>query len=131
MWNVAEMFGDKPHRLFSLHPVQFIETREVYRPRVAPQRPLKSQIEINIEIAHRQFAQRAINGLAITAAGEIRFRNRAPMSADFENRDHVIGVLLGFQIEDERWKSENAKGGGGENGPFETRGGPFMKDPFR
>src|SRR5437764_1296143 len=131
MWNVAEMFGDKPHRLFSRHPVQSIETREVYRPRIAAQRPLKSQIEINIEIAHRQFAQGPINGLAITTAGEIRFRNRAPMSADFENRHHVIGVLLRFQIEDERRKSENAKRGGGENCSFETRRGPFMKDPFR
>src|SRR5258708_32968146 len=131
MWNVAEMFGDKPHRLLSRHPVQSIETREVYWPRIAAQRPFKSQIEINIKVAHRQFAQRAINGLTITTADEIRFRNRAPMSADFENRDHVIGVLLGFQIEDERRKSENAKRGGGENCSFQTRRGPFMKASFR
>src|SRR6266481_4069055 len=131
MRNVAEMFGDKPHRLFSRHPVQSIETREIYRPRIAAQCPFKSQIEINIEVAHRQFAQRAINGLTITTADEIRFRNRAPMSADFENRDHVIGVLLGFQIKDERRKSENTKRGGGKNGSFETRRAPFMKDPFR
>jgi len=125
------MFGDKPHWLFRRHPAQSIETREVYRARVAPQRPFKSQVEINIEVAHRQFPQRAINRLAITTASEIRFRNRAPMPAHFENRDHMICVLLSFQIENQWRKSQNAEGGRGEDGSFETRRGPSMKNFFR
>jgi len=52
------------------------------------------------------------------------------MPANFENRDHVIGVLLRFQIKDERRKSENAKRGRGENPAFETGCGAFVQDAF-
>ena len=124
------MFGNEPNRFFARHPIQPIEARQIYRTRVVAQRPFKSQIEINIEVAHRQFAQCAINGLAITTASEIRFRNGAPMSADFENCDDVIGVLLGFQIEDERRKSKNAKRSRGKNRSFETRRRLFMENFF-
>ena len=42
------------------------------------------------------------------------------MPAPFENGDHVIGVLFRFQIEDQRWKSENSERGGCENSALET-----------
>src|SRR5262249_3065593 len=67
----AEIFGDEPDRLITRHPIQSIEAREVYRTRVAAECALESQIEINIEVAHRQLAQRAINRFAITAAGKV------------------------------------------------------------
>src|SRR5207244_6759063 len=126
-----KMFRDKPNGLVSRHPLQAIETREVYRPRVAAERPLKSEIEINVEVAHRQFAERAINRLAISAAGEVRFGDRAPVSANFENRDYVIGVLLGFEIENERRKTENAQSGRGKNCSLEAGSGAFMQNFFR
>ncbi len=95
------MFGDEPDWFFRRHPVEMIESGQIYRTRIAAQRPFAAQVEINIEIAHGQLAQAAINRLAITAAGEVRFRHCAPMAAHFENRDNMIGVLFGFQIEDQ------------------------------
>ena len=53
------------------------------------------------------------------------------MSAQFKNCDYVIRVLLRFQIEDERRKTENTKCGRGKNSAFETRRGPFLQNMFR
>lgn len=125
------MLGDKPNRFLRGHPVQAIEAREIYRPGIAAQGAFEPQIEINIEVTHRQLAQRAINRLAITAAGEVRFRNRAPVPADFENRDHMIGVAFRFQVEDQRPKSQDPKRGGRENTAFKAGRGAFMKDLSR
>src|SRR6266567_2662153 len=86
-----------------------IESSQVHRARVAPQRAFATQVEIDIEIAHGQFAQAAINRLAIPAAGEIGLCHGAPMPAYLEDRNDVIRVLFCFQIEDQRWESESAK----------------------
>jgi hypothetical protein len=42
------------------------------------------------------------------------------MSAHFEDGDYVIGILFRFQIEDQRWKSDDPKRGRCENSAFET-----------
>src|SRR5438128_6081751 len=102
------MFGDEPHRFVRGHPMEMIEARQINRPRVAPQGSLESQIEISIEVAHRELAQRSIDRLAITTTGEVGFRDRAPMATHFKDRNYMIGVLLRFQIKDERWKAEDA-----------------------
>ena len=129
--DLAKMFGDKPDRFVSCHPIKMVEAGQIHRTRVATQRALESQIEINIEIAHCQLAERAINRLAITAAGEVGLGERAPMSAHFKNRDYVIGVLLRFQIEDERRKAKDAKGGRSKNSTLETRCGSFVQNMYR
>src|SRR5205085_7027500 len=125
------MLRDKPNRLVSGHPIQAIEAREVYRSRVAAKCSFKSQIEINIEVAHRQFTERAINRFAISAAGEVRFGDRTPVSANFENRDHVIGVLLRFEIKNKRRKIENAQSGRGKNCSLQTGSSALMQNFFR
>ena len=125
------MFGDKPNRLVRRHPIKAIEPRQVYRARVTPQGALESKIEVNIEIAHRELAQRAIDRLAVTAAGEVRFRNCAPMTAHFENRDHVISVLLRFQIENQWRKAKHAQRSRGKDSSFQARGGALAQDLFR
>src|SRR5947199_10329998 len=114
------MFGDEPDRFFRAHPLAIIKTRQVHRARVAPQGAFAAQVEVNVKITHGQLAQGAINGFAITAAGEIGFGHRTPMPAYLENRNDVIGVLLRFQIEDQRWESQNAEGSRPENSAFET-----------
>src|SRR6266487_4430233 len=103
------MFGDEPDLFVGSHPVQVIESRQVYRTRIPPQGAFAAQVEIDVEITHGQLAQSAIHRLAITAPGEIGFRHRSPMSAHLENRDDMVGVLFRFQIENQRWKSKNAK----------------------
>lgn len=50
------------------------------------------------------------------------------MSAQFEDRDHVIGVLFRFEIENQRRKSENAQCRCGKNCTFKTRGGAVMQN---
>ena len=130
MRDLAKMFGDKPDRFVGVHPIKMVEARKVHWTRVAAQRPLESEVEINIEIAHRQFAQRPIDRLAIATTGEVGFRDRAPMSAHFENCDDMVGVLFRFQIEDERGKTKNAKCGRRKNSAFETRRRAIMQNMF-
>src|SRR4051812_40328325 len=113
------MFGDEPDRFLRGHPVQMIESGQIYWPRIPPQCAFAAQVEIDVEITHGQLAQAAIHRLAITAAGEIGFRHRTPMTAHFENRDDMIGVLFRFQIENEWWEPENTERSRCKNSPLE------------
>jgi len=123
--NLAEMFGDEPDAVLRNHPVAIIESGEIDRLRVAAQGPFTAEIKVNIEVAHREFAQRAVKRLSITAAGEIRFRHRPPGAAHFENREHVIGIIVSFKIPQQWRKSEHPQGGSGEDRPFEAMRGAF------
>ena len=114
------MLGDEPDRFFCRHPLEIIKSRKAYRARVPPQGAFAAQVEVDVEIAHRELAQAAIDGLAVTAPGEIGFCHRAPVPAHFENRDDMIGVLFRFQIEDQRRKTDYAERSSGENSTFET-----------
>ena len=60
--DVEQVIDDEPYRLFRGHPMQVVETGEVYRAGKRPQRPLPPQIEIKIEIADGQLAQVAVTG---------------------------------------------------------------------
>src|SRR5438876_7588811 len=97
-----------------------IESREVHWARVASQGAFAAQVEVDVKITHGQLAQSAIHRLAITAAGKIGFRHRAPVPAYFENRDDVVGVLFRFQIEDQRRESDDPERGRSENSAFKT-----------
>src|SRR6266487_3235360 len=114
------MFGDEPDLFVGSHPVAIIEARQVHWTGIATQCAFAAQVEIDVEITHGQLAQSAIHRLAITAPGEIGFRHRSPMSAHLENRDDMVGVLFRFQIENQRWKSKNAKRRRAENSALET-----------
>src|SRR5437764_4299258 len=131
MRDFAKMFGDKPDRFVGSHPMKMVEAGKVHWTRVAPQSALESQIEINIEVAHRQLAQRPIDRLAITTTGEVGFRDRAPMSAHFENCDDMVSVLFRFQIEDQRRKTKNAKRGRRKNSTLETRCSALVQNALR
>src|SRR5438477_6293239 len=50
------------------------------------------------------------------------------MAAYFENCDHMIGVLFRFQIEDQWWKSENAKCRRAKNSALQTRRDAIVQD---
>src|SRR3954464_11272021 len=126
--NVTEIFRDEPDRLFCAHPIAAIEPSEIHRLRKPAEGSFAAQIEIDVEITERQFAQRPINRLAIPAPDEIRFRDRAPMPARFENGEDMIGILVRFEVENERRKSKNPQGGRGEDCAFEAMGGPFAQN---
>src|SRR5207249_342388 len=120
MMDGKQVFGDKPQWLISSHPVAMVEASEIYRTRECPQRALAPQIEIPVEVAHRQLAQRTIYWLAISAAGVIGFCNRAPVAVSAINRDHMIRVLIRFEIEDQRRISVRPQGSRCQQGAFKT-----------
>jgi len=45
------------------------------------------------------------------------------------NGDHVVGVMFGFQIEDQRRVSVGAESSGGERRPFKAMGSVLLQDP--
>jgi hypothetical protein len=53
------------------------------------------------------------------------------MPAHLENGDDVIGVLFCLEIENQRWKTENAKGRRTKNSAFETGRRPIMQNFLR
>ena len=77
-----------------------VETRQIHGKRKGAQRSLPSQIEIQVEVTHGKFTQRSINRLTIAATGEIRFRKRTPVAVDPENCHYMVGVSLGFKIQE-------------------------------
>ena len=131
MRDFAEVLRDEPDVFFRCHPVTTIEPGQVHRSRITPERALAAQVEIDIEIAQRQLAQGAVNRLSIAAPGEIGFGDRAPMPARFEDREDMIGVLIRFEIENERRKAEHAQSGRGEGRAFEAMRCFFAQDNSR
>lgn len=102
MANREQILCNKPHRLVRGHPVHAVKPSQIYRIRKRPQRSLPPQVEVGIEIAHRQLAQAAINRLAISTACVIRIRNRSPVPVLLEHGDHMVRIVLSFQINDQR-----------------------------
>ena len=84
-----------------------IEARKINRLRVATQGAFAAKIEVDVEVTHGQLAQGAIHRLAIAAATKIGFCHRAPATAHFENREHVIGIIHCFEVPEQRRKSQN------------------------
>ena len=71
MVDFEQVIHDKPNGLLRRHPLQMIETVQVYRARECTHGSLAPEIEIQIEVAHGQFAQRTIDRFAIAAAREV------------------------------------------------------------
>src|SRR6266567_5108979 len=78
MMNREQILGDKPQWLVGSHPVAMIEASEIYWARECAQRALSPQIEIRVEVTHRQLAQRTVDWLSISAAGVIGFSQSRP-----------------------------------------------------
>jgi len=48
---------------FGRHPVNPVELRQMYRPRIIAQRLLARQVEVHLEIRHHEFTQTPVHGL--------------------------------------------------------------------
>ncbi len=132
VWDIAKVVRHDPDVLFRGHPIVGIELGEVYRARVTAQGAFAAQIEIDVEVAQGQLAQGAVDRLAISAAREVGFCDRAPMVPDFEDGDDMIGVVIRFQVEKQRRETDHSERGGGEGGAFQAMGGVFTQnDPRR
>lgn len=125
------MLGDEPYRFLTGHPVKMIEARKIYGTRIGPQGTLSAKIKVVVEVAQGQFAQRVIDGFAVTASGVVRLRNRAPTIPNFENGKDMIGVPLGFHIEEQSREAENAQRSGGKDGALKAVAGEFPQHPAR
>ena len=99
MFNIEQVIHDEPDGLVCGHPVLTIEALQIDRNREAPQRAFAPQVELPVEVTHRQLPQRAIDGLAPAASSVVRFRDGPPASVLAKNGDHVVGVVVGFKIQ--------------------------------
>src|SRR5713226_991800 len=59
--DLKKVVHDEPDGLLSGHPLQMIEAGEVYGARKGTHGSLPSQVEIEVEVAHGQFAQGAVD----------------------------------------------------------------------
>ena len=71
MRDFAEIFGDEPDIFLGGHPTERIEPRQIHRPGKSPEGSFTAQVEINVEVAQGEFAERAVNRFAITTAGKV------------------------------------------------------------
>src|SRR6266568_503723 len=69
--------------------------------------------------------------LAVREAVVVRFSDRTPVTALLEDRDNVIGVMLGLEVEDERRKTQDAERRRTEYRGFETVRGALAEDSSR
>src|SRR5580658_5466105 len=109
MRNREQVFRDKPHWLLGCHPLKPIEPPHIDRTRKSPKRPLPPQIEVGVKVTDRQLAQRTIDRLTIAAAGIARFGQCAPVSIHLIDGYHVIGIVLGLEIKNQRRISKDAQ----------------------
>src|SRR5215469_3452379 len=73
MTDGEKIFGDEPEWLIGGHPMEAVEARQVDGIGKRSERSFASQIEIHLEVAHRQFTKTSIDGLAIAASGVVGF----------------------------------------------------------
>ena len=97
-----QVLGDEPHLFLGGHPIEIVESHEIHRPRERAERSLAPKVEVRVEVAHHKLAQRAMDRLAVREAVVVRLGDRTPVAAILEDRDDVIGVMFGFEVEEER-----------------------------
>src|SRR5437660_4931327 len=108
-----------------------VEAAEVYRARKCTHGSLAPEIEIQIEVAHGQFAQGTIDRFTIAAAREVRFGDGAPMAVHPVNGHDVIGIMFGFEIQEQGWKTVRSQRSRGENGALQAVRGIFTQNQTR
>jgi hypothetical protein len=126
-----QVFGDEPDFFWSRHPIEIIESREIHRPRERAQRSLAPEVEVRVEVAHDELAQRAMDRFPVREAVVVRFGDRSPVAASFEDRDDVIGVVLGFEVEKEWRKTQHAERRCREDRRLEAMRGALSQDSPR
>src|SRR5260370_32741204 len=69
--DVFEVFRDRPQIGLTRHPVKAVEASQVDRSAITAQRALAAEIEVLLEIRHREFSQRAIDRFAVSEPREL------------------------------------------------------------
>src|ERR1700694_2420361 len=76
-----EMLGDWPQVLLGGHPMQRVEAGQVDRAAVSAQCPLAFEVEVLLEVRHRQLAERPVDRLSIAQPRELAGPDRTPEAA--------------------------------------------------
>src|SRR5437867_3044303 len=78
VFDIDQVFGDRPKRLLSSHPVDQIESSKVHRPGISTQRLFSGEVVIVFEIGNGELAEGPIDGRSETEPRVIGFSNGAP-----------------------------------------------------
>lgn len=104
------------------HPLP-APSREIELPRVAPERLPAIIKKVLVEVRHGEFADRAIDRLAVPEHRVVRLRNCPPASVPPEECDDVVIVVRrGLEVEDERPLAVVLERRSGEERAIETVG---------
>ncbi len=126
MGDVLQEVRNEPEILFRGHPVAPVESGKVDgRPRISPERLFPAQVEVGLEVRKRELAQRSKDRFSKAEAGVIRPSDRAPMPVLPEEREDVVVVLHGFEIENQRRVALEPEGGGGKHCAVHALDHPF------
>src|SRR5579883_4790 len=105
MGDFAQVLRNKPDWLCSRHPIQTIKASQVHWAREGTQGSLSAQIVVSIEIAHCQFTQGAIDGIAKANEREILLRDGAPALVHTIDCDDMIAILNSLKIQEQGFVS--------------------------
>src|SRR5690242_3020883 len=122
MVNFEQIEGNEPDRLVGGHPVEVVEAGQANGARKSTQGKLAAQVEVAFEVAESQLPEVAVNGLAATAARVIGLRDGSPGAAHAVDGDYVVGVVLGLQVNHQRWVADYAQSGSGKDGALQAMG---------
>src|SRR6266446_2715456 len=126
-----QVLRDEPDWLLRRHPVEVVETAHLDGPGEGPQGALSELIEVHLKITERQFAQSSIDWLAIAATSVIGLCHRAPVAVHTVDGDDVVGIVLGFEVEQQRWIAVDAQGCRGKEGAFVAMRSVLAENPAR
>ncbi len=127
----GQIFRYRPQIFFRGQPVDFVESGQIHRSRIAAQAFLPLQIEVVLEVRHHEFAQSPVNGLAKSQPCVVRFRDGSPVIAVLEDRNHMVIVTDSFEIKQKRGPTMRLQSSRRQQGSFEAMCQPVTKHSFR
>src|SRR5271167_5040564 len=87
--NLNQVVRDEPDWFLGCHPLLIVKARQVHRTRKPSQGALASHVEIGVEVAQSQLAQRTVHRLAKAAA-----RRSEEHTSELQSRFELVCRLL-------------------------------------
>src|SRR5579872_49892 len=131
MRDATEIIWDFPYILLGSHPIEVVEALEVYRAGIAAERFFALRIIVVLKVGHRELAKVFINRLTVSEARVVRLGDGSPAALLAEDGENVIVVANGFEVDQERRKSEQTQRGGTEKSAFHAVPEAIAEDAAR
>ena len=105
------MLRDPPEIGAGGHPagMSAVEARQVDGAGVCAEGPLAAEVDVVVEVAHDQLAQRAVDGRTAAESREVRLGDGAPVAVRAVDGDDVVRVLDRLQIQQQGRKAKDAQ----------------------